>query len=105
MEIVRLDGCTKYTWPLPFCPGSSFRSRLSLGGGTGNGPMISLRPWLITVHHSVSSLNDPAREAWLGKPGTPVGLIRRHRERRLDKHALIHYPTESGEKTVLRPST
>ena len=57
--------CTrpKYRWPLLFCPGSSFRSRLSLGGGTGNGPMISLRPSLITEHHSVSSLNDPAREA------------------------------------------
>ena len=26
------------------CSGLSFRSRLSLGGGTGNGPMISLRP-------------------------------------------------------------
>jgi hypothetical protein len=25
--------------------------------------MISLRPWLITAHHSVSSLGDPAREA------------------------------------------
>jgi len=45
------------------CPGSSFRSRLSLGGGTGNGPMISVRQSLITEHHSVSSLNDPAREA------------------------------------------
>jgi hypothetical protein len=33
------------------------------GGGTGNGPMISLRPSLITEHHSVPSLNDPAREA------------------------------------------
>src|ERR1700719_1199390 len=63
MAIVRLDGCTEYRWPLLFCPGSSFRSRLSLGDGTGNGPMISLRPSLITEHHSVSSLNDPAREA------------------------------------------
>src|SRR5208282_246622 len=63
MGIVWLDGCTEYRWPLLFCPGSSFRSRLSLGDGTGNGPMISLRPSLITEHHSVSSLNDPAREA------------------------------------------
>src|SRR5450432_3354027 len=63
MEIVLLDGCTEYRWPLLFCPGSSFRSRLSLGDGTGNGPMISLRPSLITEHHSVSSLNDRAREA------------------------------------------
>src|SRR5271166_3452494 len=63
MKIVWLDGCAEYGWPLPFCPGSSFRSRLSLGGGTGNGPMISLRQSLITEHHSVSSLNDPAREA------------------------------------------
>jgi hypothetical protein len=31
--------------------------------GTGNGPMISLRAWLITAHHSVSSLSDPALEA------------------------------------------
>ena len=44
-------------------PRSSFRSRLSLGDGTGNGPMISLRPSLIMEHHCVSSLNDPAREA------------------------------------------
>jgi len=58
-----LDGCTEYRWPLLFCPGSSFRSRISLGDGTGNGPMISLRPSLITAHHSVSSLSDPAREA------------------------------------------
>jgi len=63
MEIVRLDACTEYWWPLLFCPGSSFRSLLSLGGGTGNGPMISLRPSLITEHHSVSSQSDPAREA------------------------------------------
>jgi hypothetical protein len=63
MGIVRLDGCAEYRWPLLFCPGSSFRSRLSLGDGTGNGPMISLRPSLITEHHSVSSLNDLAREA------------------------------------------
>src|SRR5262249_50248070 len=53
-----------YRWPLLFCPRWSFRSRWSLGGGTGNGPMISLRPSLITEHHSVSSLNDLAREAW-----------------------------------------
>ena len=52
-----------YRWPLLFCPGSSFRSRLSRGGGTGIAPMISLRPPLITEHHSVSSLNDLAREA------------------------------------------
>jgi hypothetical protein len=63
MGIVRLDGCSEYRWPLLFCPGSSFRSRLSLSDGTGNGPMISLRPSLITEHHSVSSLGDPAREA------------------------------------------
>ena len=58
-----MDGCTEYRWPLLFCPGSSFRSRISLGDGTGNGPMISLRSRLITAHHSVSSLSDPAREA------------------------------------------
>ena len=63
MEIVRLDGCADYRWPLLFCPGSSFRSRRSLGAGTGNGPMISLRPSLITAQHSVSSWSDPAREA------------------------------------------
>jgi hypothetical protein len=57
-----LDGCTEYRWPLLFCPGSSFRSRISIGDGTGNGPMISLRPQLITAHHFVSSLSDPARE-------------------------------------------
>ncbi len=58
-----MDGCTEYRWPLLFYPGSSFRSRTSLGDGTGNGPMISLRPSLITAHRSVSSLSDPAREA------------------------------------------
>jgi len=58
-----LDGCTEYRWPLLFCPGSSFRSRLSRGDGTGNGPMLSLRPSSITEHHSVSSLDGPAREA------------------------------------------
>src|SRR5262245_12288422 len=63
MGIVQLDGCTEYRWPLLFCPGSSFRSPISLGDGTGNGPMISRRPSLITAHHSVSSLSDPAREA------------------------------------------
>src|SRR5271166_2560283 len=63
MGIVRLDGCTEYRWPLLFCPGSSFRSLLSLGDGTGNGPMISLTPSLVTEQHSVSSLNDPTREA------------------------------------------
>ena len=55
MDVLRTGGL--------FCPGSSFRSRRSLGDGTGNGPMISLRPSLITAHHSVSSLSDPAREA------------------------------------------
>jgi len=69
MEIVRLDGCTEYRWPLLFCPGSSFRSRLSLGDGTGNGPMISLRPSLITEHHSVSSLNG-----LLAKPRHAQGI-------------------------------
>jgi hypothetical protein len=48
MGIVRLDGCVEYRWPLLFCPGSSFRSRISLGDGTGNGPMSSLRPSVIT---------------------------------------------------------
>jgi hypothetical protein len=36
-----------------------------LGDGTGNGPMISLRPSLITEYHSVSRRNDPAGEAEL----------------------------------------
>jgi hypothetical protein len=58
-----LGGFTWYRWPLLFCPGSLFRSRISLGDGTGNGPMISLRPSLITAHHCVSSLSGPAREA------------------------------------------
>ena len=40
--------------------GLSFRSLLSLGGGTGNAPLISLRPSLITEHHFVSTLNDLA---------------------------------------------
>jgi hypothetical protein len=51
--------------------GLSFRSLLSLGGGTGNAPWISLRPSLITEHHFVSTLNDLApnltpRSAQLG---------------------------------------
>ena len=51
--------------------GLSFRSLLSLGGGTGNAPLISLRPSLITDHHLVSTLNDLApnrapRSAQLG---------------------------------------
>src|SRR5271156_1688873 len=42
--------------------GLSFRSLLSLGGGTGNAPLISLRPSLITEHHFVSpSTILPAR--------------------------------------------
>jgi hypothetical protein len=40
---------------VPFPLVSGWRNR--------NGPMISLRPSLITAHHSVSSLNDLAREA------------------------------------------
>ena len=40
--------------------GLSFRSLLALGGGTGNAPLISLRPSLITEHHFVSTLNDLA---------------------------------------------
>jgi hypothetical protein len=51
--------------------GLSFRSLLSLGGGTGNAPLISLRPPLIKEHHVVSTLNDLAsnhapRSAQLG---------------------------------------
>ena len=51
--------------------GLSFRSQPSLGGGTGNAPLISLRPSLITEHHFVSTLNDLApnlapRSAQLG---------------------------------------
>ena len=51
--------------------GLSFRSLLSLGGGTGNAAWISLRPSLITEHHLVSTLNDLApnlapRSAQLG---------------------------------------
>jgi hypothetical protein len=59
-----LDGCTEHQWCLLFCPASSFRSRISLADGTVNGPMISPRRELITAHHSVSSLSDPAREGW-----------------------------------------
>ncbi len=44
-------------------PAQPFAIDGELGGGTGNGPMISLRPSLITEHHSVSSLKDLAREA------------------------------------------
>jgi hypothetical protein len=62
MEAVVCKG-RSYRWPFLFCPGSSFHSRLSLGGGTGNGAMISLRPSLIMEHHSVSNLNNLAREA------------------------------------------
>jgi hypothetical protein len=40
--------------------GLSFRPLLSLGGGTGNAPLISLRPSLIMDHHFVSTLNDLA---------------------------------------------
>jgi hypothetical protein len=40
--------------------GLSFPSLLSLGGGTGNAALISLRPSLITEHHFVSILNDLA---------------------------------------------
>ena len=51
--------------------GLSFRSLLSLGGGTGNAPLISLRPSLITEHPFVSTHNDLApnlapRSAQLG---------------------------------------
>jgi hypothetical protein len=38
--------------------GLSFRSLLSLGGGTGNATLISLRPSSITELHFVSTLND-----------------------------------------------
>jgi hypothetical protein len=51
---------------------SSFRSLLSLGGGTGNGPSISLRPSLFTEHHFVSNLNDLARDVALRS--TELGL-------------------------------
>jgi hypothetical protein len=44
MVIVRLDGCIEYRSPIPFSVGVSFRSRISLGDGTGNGPVISVRP-------------------------------------------------------------
>ena len=63
-----------HRWPLLFCPGSSFRSRLSLGGGTGNGPMISLRPSLITEHHSVSGLNDLAPSLALRSAQVGLGM-------------------------------
>jgi hypothetical protein len=35
--------------------GLPFRSLFSLGGGTGNAPLISLRPSLITEHHFEST--------------------------------------------------
>jgi hypothetical protein len=44
---------------------SSFRSLLSLGRGTGNGPSISLSPSLFTEHHFVSNLNDLAKDVAL----------------------------------------
>ncbi len=49
-------------WLSSLCPGLPFRSLLPLGGGTGNVPLISLRPPLITEHHFVSSINDRARK-------------------------------------------
>ena len=52
--------------------GLSFRSLLSLGGGTGNAPLISLRPSLITEHHFVSTLNDLARD--VARRSTELGL-------------------------------
>ncbi len=53
-----------HTAEVPVAPsldsGLSFRSLLSLGGGTGNAPLISLRPSLITEYQLVSTLNDVA---------------------------------------------
>jgi hypothetical protein len=51
--------------------GLSFRSPLSLGGGTGNAPLISLRPSLITDDHFVSTLNDLAQTSHHA-PGNPA---------------------------------
>src|SRR5947209_20562834 len=58
------------------CFRSSFRSLLSLDGGTGNEPLISLRPSLITEHHFESNLNDLAREISrrCAKPSLGIGL-------------------------------
>jgi hypothetical protein len=52
--------------------GLSFRSLLFLCGGTGNAPLISLRPSLITYHHFESTLNDPARN--LARRSAQLGL-------------------------------
>jgi transposase-like protein len=56
------ERCGLHTAEVPVAPslyfGFSFRSRLSLGGGTGKAPLISLRPSLITEHHFESTLND-----------------------------------------------
>ncbi len=41
--------------------GLSFRSLLFLGAGTGNAPLTSLRPSLITEHHLVSTLSELAQ--------------------------------------------
>jgi hypothetical protein len=54
-----------------FYSGLPFHSLLSPGGGTGNAPLISLRPSLVMEHHFVSTLNDLApnlapRSAQLG---------------------------------------
>ena len=63
LPITIIDGnCGLHTAELPMASsldsGLSFRSLLSLGGETGNAPLISLRLSLITEHHVVSMLND-----------------------------------------------
>jgi hypothetical protein len=67
LPITIIDGSGRlHTGGIPvvssLCSGLSFRSLFSLGGGTGNAPMISLRLPLITEHHFVSNLNDLARD-------------------------------------------
>lgn len=88
--------------------GLSFRFLLSLGGGTGNAPLISLKPSLITEHHLVSTLNDLAlnvapRSAQLGL-GMANGQPRAPRLCVLVQVCASCLQTHTGfEETPIRP--
>ena len=84
--------------------GSSFRSRLSPASGTGDEPMISLRPSLIRDHHSVSSLNDLAREAsTCSKDLHPAVMRTRHTRSEVTTHELMVTKARSASSREVTP--